>query len=867
MLSLVAAALVVLLGGAAMTAAWVALYFPGDREPPARLAPTSAHPVRAPAKRLLWLVFDAMRSDAAFDARLMPNLARLRARGVWGIARTGSLTMTGLCVRTLGTGMEPRPTDILHNFRSPPIRADNFFRRVHRAGKRTLLVGDHIWTDLYRMTVRFTLPQPDRGIEDVRETDAAALRDAMRTLPKGWDVVVLHLVGSDHAAHRDKGVTGTYRKRLAYYDTLIPRLRRRMSRDGTGRDVTLAVMADHACNAHGNHGGGEVEATRAPYVLSGPGVLSLGRRDIDQRALAPTLAALLGVGAPWGAERVGLLDALALSPQERAWVAYDQAAGRLAYLEHFVGHRARSARARLALAERDCVAHRSSACRQQSEALVGWASRRKRASGRGAWFVWVAAVLLLLGVAWVLSQEPRRGWARAVLQIVLAGGAFAAVFLLPARLGALVGSLAVVGVALAGAVPDRLARGVRVVGAWVVLWATIWCALGFLVGLVGWFRGRPAGSVVWGAGLVPLAALAWAAHARKGWTRWLARGWRAGHASLALAAGAFLFLPWLRWWSWRHLALAAVGLLGAGAGLLWLRALAHRLGGRLGWRGVLGALSAMALSAAVILQAHPGTPERATWLLWATTLLAPPLVWFLGSSGHPSARLPWLAAGLGWLLALLPRVGLLSHPRELIVVVAALAVVVAALGARAPLVLLLIALLRLVWSDLAVGVSTLLAGAALAIGSISWRPRRQGAEVGFVLVLALLELLAFYGLGHELAFGRIDVTVGFVGGGGLNLKRIVALVVLSYAIPWWILMAGAAPVLGAERQARLLLVVLTVKTLGAFLVYLGHPAHFWLLHSLLPFLFFSVAQVLMVGVGGLLTWRVGPGVPGLEPSP
>ena len=126
-------ALGVLVGGAAMTAAWVALFFSSPTEPDPAAAPAEAGPAAhsdvrpdpaapRPRRRLLWLVLDAMRADAAFDARLMPALARLRREGTWGIARTGTFTMTGTCVRALGTGAEPRPTHVLHNFRSPRPR-------------------------------------------------------------------------------------------------------------------------------------------------------------------------------------------------------------------------------------------------------------------------------------------------------------------------------------------------------------------------------------------------------------------------------------------------------------------------------------------------------------------------------------------------------------------------------------------------------------------------------------------------------------------------------------------------------------------------------------------------------------------------
>jgi hypothetical protein len=70
-----ALAVAVFLGGITMTAGWIALFFVGADEPDPKSAPVDTVKVRVPPRRLLWLVFDAMRQDAAFDAALMPNLA------------------------------------------------------------------------------------------------------------------------------------------------------------------------------------------------------------------------------------------------------------------------------------------------------------------------------------------------------------------------------------------------------------------------------------------------------------------------------------------------------------------------------------------------------------------------------------------------------------------------------------------------------------------------------------------------------------------------------------------------------------------------------------------------------------------------
>ncbi len=772
-------ALGVFVGGTAMTAAWIALYFTGAKEPSPRAAPADPRPVGAPARRLLWLVFDALRTDAAFDSQLMPELARLRRTGTWGVARTGSFTMTGTCVRALGTGVQPRPTDVIHNFRSPPVEADSLFRRIHRSGRKIVLFGDHIWTDLYRMTVRQTYPQPDLGIEDTGRTDRAALADARRHLPEGWDLAVIHLVGSDHAAHKERSVTGLYRQELARYDTLIPELRRLM-----GPGTTVLVTADHACNRVGNHGAGEREATLAPYALSGPGVKALGRRDIDQRAIAPTLTALLGVPAPWGAEVPGLLEAVDVTPAQRAALAYDHAFQRVAHLRHLLGREPGALRDQLAVADAACAHQAFARCRQQSVAVIRAATRERARMETAPWYVWVAALLLLVAVPWLLlSGAERTGRCFAVelgaLLLLAVGGVL--VFALPSRYGATAAALIILAVAagrwfLAGGW-GRLGWEQAAVG---LLFATVF-AVGAVVELaVRWGRGDPTGR--WW--LAPAALAGIGLVAGFGGRRFHLGAWLRARPESVLwwVAGAlFLPLPVLRWWGGRQLLYAGLSLavLAAVVVLAWRRGrrdVALLVGAGLGTALVL-------LGQFTTLGAARAAPVDG--LAWALALGTPLLYAALGDRTWRASWWPPALTLAAWIAAQVPRLAGFGQPTWILLAVLGVAGVLAVRGrgGRVLHLLLWAALFRLLAGDEALAAVVLFGGALLGLTRGAGRRLRPWSLAALAVAMALSELGLFYLLQREFSFGTIDVTVGFVGGGGLNLVRITTLVVLSYAVP------------------------------------------------------------------------------------
>ncbi len=667
--------------------------------------------------------------------------------------------------------------------------------------------------------------------------------------------MVLHLVGSDHAAHKERGVRGLYRRKLAAYDRLIPELRRLM-----GPGAAVLVVADHACNGSGSHGAGEPEATRAPYVLAGPGVLSLGRRDLDQRALAPTVAALMGVDVPWTAQVPGLLDALDLSEAQRSGLALNHAAARAAHLCAELGHKDKGVSALVARAARARAegSHRRS--RRLSTEAISRVAALGLAHSRSSRWLWLAALSLLLSVPALLLVAPAtlgqggaRAWGALGFSLVASALGVVLVFTVSPRvstvLGALLLACALVGWLVAwrrmGALrwlPLALASfALASLGAWALDWTRrLW-------------QGDPSGRL-WLAfpGLAAvLGGMGWA------WvTGRLRRGLVQHPGLLAGLATAVLFLPlpFLRWWGGRHLVVGLAGVAAAAGLAAWARAR-----GLLTWR-VLAGFAALAGSLGLGLAFGFGRgPEPDARVGVAVAMGAPVALLVLGGlSRRALLSATTLVTTLAWVAAQLPRLGLLSPYLALVLsAVALLVVLVLGRGSGAHLALLSLATLRVLAPDQVVAATTLFGAGVLGMARLRYRPGGVGTAILAVLMV-LAELVVFYQLGREFAFGTIDVRMGFVGGGEIDLVRITLLILLANATPWWLLFAAALDLsLAGGRGARawldsllrLQLWILAVKVLGTFLLFAGRPTHFWLIHSLIPFQFFGLANLIMIVAG------------------
>ena len=777
--------------------------------------------------RLVVVVVDALREDAAFDATVMPTFARIAGSGASGVSVTPPMTLTTMSVLNMGTGMTPSISWSLKNFDAEPFEDESLLSLLHGRGKHIALLGDASWSQLFGADAERQIAIHDKGFykgadADIIASDTEVFDEAERLLADPqWDVIIVHVVGTDKAAHRhgahrreDDGTLSMYGRRCAAIDARIARLYDRFGDRGT-----WLLTADHGATLAGNHGGGEEEARRAPFALAGPGIVA--QRNVEQplNALAPTLAALFGIRPPRTAEVGATFSLLTLTPDAQA----HQAIAQLLARQHY-------AVAALALAGVDIelpkegsadAARRAWDAGQPRQAVVmasnglGLLQTLLSAAdqGRGGLraFGMGLGLLLMVGLLWLLTREagapdplrPALVWA-AVAWALLAFGAwqFTGVWLLgelfrswghlawhgPLLLGALAAlSVAVWGVrrsrALMDARPEWLAWAVVVLflGQSIMRWpygplAETWATLlVFALGLVAWGQRRNG--------------------------RALARVALAGALLVALHVLSPLLMPGAdaRLEDTRTTTLIAD--VGLAAAVLLLAARSLRKGPRAPW---------LALFALVPAAMAVHTSGNA----WVLKTVLPALV-------IPSLLLPRSAP---------------AHVRRDLLIGTAL-LLYRALSMDARVILLLP-----------------LAGAAVALSGLVGR-RRGSVPLAAVLVLLVWQSY-FLASGHAWSFSAIDVTVAFAATrDAINLGEGFALILLQHLAPWLVLVGAAVHQRVASDDlpsVRPLAVALggmfVVHGFGAFASFEYELDNHWFTMHAVPLFVFALCNALLVGV-------------------
>lgn len=779
--------------------------------------------------RLVVFVVDALREDTAFDPSVMPAFARLAEAGASGVSVTPPMTLTTMSVLNMGTGMTPSISWSLKNFDAEPFEDESVLSLLHATGRHIALLGDASWTQLFGRAAEHVISIPDKGFykgadADVIETDAQVLDEAERLLadPR-WDVIIVHVVGTDKAAHaqgahrrEEDGTLGLYARRCAAIDARIGQLYDRFG--GTG---TWLVTADHGATLSGNHGGGEEEARRAPFVLVGPGVVP--QRHVEQplNAIAPTVAALFGIRPPRTAEVGATFGLLTLPPDAQARHAIAQLLAR----QHY-------AVAALALAgvELELPPEGSAdAARRVWDAgkpgqavvmasnglgivqtLLGAADQGRgglRAFGMGL------GLLLMVGLLWLLAREagapeplrPALLWG-AIAWALLAFGAwqFTVVWLL----GELFESWG-----------HLVWHGPLLLGALAALAAGVWA--------VRRSRALMAAQPEWVAWAVVVLFLGQSV------MRWpygpLEETWS------VLMAGALALV------AWAHRAVRAergalVRVAAAGAAFLALRQLSPALlptgDARLEDTAATTVAANLALGVAVAALAARGL-RTARWASLLLLALAPLAMW-VHSSGSGLGLKLLLPALLAPML-LVPRSAPAPLRRDVLIAVALILYRALSLDAR---VLMLLPL----------------AAGALALSGLRARGR------GSVPLAAALVLLAwqsyFLASGHAWSFSAIDVTVAFAANKeALNLGEGFVLILLQHAAPWVVLIAAAVHqrlAAGDPAGVRALAVALggtfVIHGFGAFASFEYELDNHWFTMHAVPLFVFALCNALLVGL-------------------
>jgi type I phosphodiesterase/nucleotide pyrophosphatase len=276
------------------------------------------------AEQVVIVVIDGLRVDAS---QRMPTLNQMRALGADRVALVGQPSLSKPGWTTIGTGAWPEQSSITSNFPEKAIALDTLFLAAKRKGLNTALVGIDWWHQLYPLGVDYDktiapmLLYPDTDQASLLSSDQAVTSSALEVLKRKPNLVIIHLLAPDIAAHHWGGVSEQYMEVVQNADSQLAYILAALDLNTT----TLFVTADHGHLDQGGHGGGEPMVMRVPLVSVGKGI-RVGTYSIASLTdIAPTVAVLLGTSIPAHNQGDILFDQLDATDSVKATRAVDLA--------------------------------------------------------------------------------------------------------------------------------------------------------------------------------------------------------------------------------------------------------------------------------------------------------------------------------------------------------------------------------------------------------------------------------------------------------------------------------------------------------------------------------------------------------------
>ena len=243
------------------------------RSPLKNNPPLSGELIGAPlARKVVFVVVDALRLDTSLKPDVMPNLNRLRQIGASASMHSQPPSFSQPGYATLLTGAWPDINDspvINVDFEDLyPFTQDDIFSSAHRAGHKTVLSAFDWFEKLIpteAVDITFSTPLEDQWA-DRQVVDAV--------LPwlsgNGYQFILIHLDQVDYAGHHEGGLRDPRWDAAARRaDGLLGEILETMDLD---KDAIM-VVSDHGQIDQGGHGRQDKIVLLEPFVLAGRGVI------------------------------------------------------------------------------------------------------------------------------------------------------------------------------------------------------------------------------------------------------------------------------------------------------------------------------------------------------------------------------------------------------------------------------------------------------------------------------------------------------------------------------------------------------------------------------------------------------------------
>lgn len=260
------------------------------------------------------IIIDGLRDDIARAAcsYLMSAVAKGDAR-IWTM-RACLPTMSAPLYETLHTGRAPAEHGLVDNEGLRPSSGPSVFSEVKTAGGQCGVVGHCYFHTLFGGTAfdpfaHVEINDPDAPVAYARyysmdgyDADNSVQPAEIDLCAQAWSIadrhapeyLLLHSSSCDTLGHQHTGLGRGYVRQAEKVDAalaqLIPRL--------TARGYHVLVTADHGMDEAGNHGGDTACERHVPFLSFSDRLHAEPDEILDQRCVAPTILALLGISRP-----------------------------------------------------------------------------------------------------------------------------------------------------------------------------------------------------------------------------------------------------------------------------------------------------------------------------------------------------------------------------------------------------------------------------------------------------------------------------------------------------------------------------------------------------------------------------------------
>lgn len=256
-------------------------------------------------ERVILVVISGIGLDdlgARDDPWRLLNLRRRAAEGAFGSARAVAPSGDLPTWAALLTGAGPAVSGVVDEAPAGPRSAvPSLFDQAHRSGLRSVVIANaHSWH------ARSRVAMPDRVVTSPSSRQVGDTASAVLAERKEQLAVILLDVGRLAALQRTV--------RLGELDRQIGLIAGQVD---PKRDL-LIIAGDHGLLPDGTSGGDEPPVAKVPLVLWGSLVIREGFGAVDQRDIAPTVSALLGLDYERTTEGRPLLCLLHVTVSRRA---------------------------------------------------------------------------------------------------------------------------------------------------------------------------------------------------------------------------------------------------------------------------------------------------------------------------------------------------------------------------------------------------------------------------------------------------------------------------------------------------------------------------------------------------------------------